>query len=89
MGSPVSTVIANLVMEDVKQRALASSPIQPLFWNDIFSAVSINEAECLLSHLNLIELYIQFAFECENERCLPFLDLNIHRGDRGNPETSV
>ena len=33
MGSPLSAVIANLVMEDVEQRALASSTVKPLFGN--------------------------------------------------------
>ena len=28
----VSATISNLVMEDIEQRALASSPIQTLFW---------------------------------------------------------
>ena len=32
MGSPVSAVIANLVMEDVEQRAQASAPVNPSFW---------------------------------------------------------
>ena len=32
MGSPVSVVIANMVMEDVEQRALATSPVKPFFW---------------------------------------------------------
>lgn len=42
-----SAVIANLAMKDVEQRALASSPIQPLFWkryvDGVISAVSANE----------------------------------------------
>ena len=52
--SHVSAVIANVVMEDVQQRALASSPVKPLFWkryvDDVVSAVSKNEVENLLSH---------------------------------------
>ena len=43
MGSPVSAVIANIVMEDVEQRALATSPVKPSFC--IISAVSGNEVE--------------------------------------------
>ena len=93
MGSPVSAVIANMVMEDVEQRALASSPVQPLFWkryvDDVISAVSGNEAGRLLSHLNSVEPSIQFTIERENDRRLSFLDLNVYRAHRGNLETSV
>ena len=32
MGSPVSVVIANIVIEDVEQKALANSPVKPFFW---------------------------------------------------------
>ena len=54
MGSPVSAVIANLVMEDVEQRALASVPVSLSFWkrfvDDVISAVSSNEIDILLQH---------------------------------------
>jgi hypothetical protein len=56
MGSPVSAVIANLVMEDVVERALASVPVSLSFWkrfvDDVISAVSRNEIDILLQHLN-------------------------------------
>ena len=32
MGSPVSAVMANLVMEDLEKRALSTSVVQPCFW---------------------------------------------------------
>ena len=93
MGSPVSAVIANMVMEDVEQRALATSPVKPFFWkryvDDVISAVSGNEAERLLSHLNSVEPSIQFTLEREKDRHFPFLDLNVSRGVQGNLETSV
>ena len=83
-------------MKDAEQRALASSPIQRFFWKKYvgaaISAVSVNEVERLLSHLNSVGPSIQFTFDLnvhENERCLPFLDLNVHRTDRANLETSI
>ena len=82
-----------MVMEDVEQRALATSPVKPFFWkryvDDVISAVSGNEAERLLSHLNSVEPSIQFTLEREKDRHLPFLDLNVSRGVQGNLETSV
>ena len=87
MGSPVSDVFTNIVMEDVEQRALATSPVKPFFWkryvdyvDDVISAVSENEAERLLSHLNSVESSIHFTLEREQDRHLPFLDLNFSRG---------
>ena len=78
MGSPVSAVIANMVMEDVEQRALATSPVKPFFWkryvDDVISAVSGNEAGRFLSHLNSVEPSVQFTLEREKDRHLPFLD---------------
>ena len=71
-----------MVMEDVEQRALATSPVKPFFWkryvDDVISAVSGNDMH-LLSHLNSVEPSIQFTLEREKDRHLPFLDLNVHQ----------
>ena len=78
-----------VVMEDVEQRTLATLPVKPLFWkryvDDVFSAVSANEAERLLSHFEFSGA-IQFTLEREKDRHLPFL---VCRAEQGNLETSV
>ena len=93
MGSPVSAVIANLVMEDVEHRALASVPVSLSFWkrfvDDVISAVSSNEIDILLQHLNSIEPSIQFSVEREINGYLAFLDSNVHRTVEGKLETDV
>ena len=45
MGSPVSAIIANMVMEDVEQRALATSPVKPFFGNDMLMMLSLRYTE--------------------------------------------
>ena len=80
-------------MKDVEQRALATSPVKPIFGkryiDDVISAVSENEAERLLSHLSSVEPSLQFTLERKKDRRLPFLDLNVYRGEQGNLETIV
>ena len=84
MGSPVSAVIANLVMEDIEQRALASVPVSlsflKRFVDDVISAVSRNEFEIdiLPQHLNSIEPSMQFTVEREINGHLALLDWNVH-----------
>ena len=74
-------------MEDVEQKALATSPVKPFFWkryvHDVISAVFGNEVERLLSRLNSVEPSIQFTLEREKDRHLPFLGLNVSRGVQG------
>ena len=64
-----------------------------MFWkryvDDVISAVSKNEVENLLCHLNSVELSIQFTVEREKDRRLSFLELNAYRTDHGNFDTGV
>jgi len=59
MGSPVSVVVANLVMEDVEERALASCVVPPRFWkryvDDVCVAMPRNLISSFLDHLNGVE----------------------------------
>ena len=93
MGSPVSAVIAKMVMKEVEKRASATSSVKPFFCkryvNDVIFAVPGIEAERLLSHLNSVEPSVQFTLEREKDRHLPFLDWKVSRGVQGNLETSV
>ena len=84
MGSLVSVSIANVVMEDVEERALALYDIQLPF-----TVVRVDRIQHLLGHLNSIECSIQFMVEVENDGELPFLDVNIYRGSDGSLNTSV
>ena len=93
MGSPVSAVIANLVMEDIEHRALTTAPVSQSFWqrcvDDVISAVSQDEIVVLLQHLNSIEPSIQFTVERETDGKLPFLDTYVQRTTDGKLETVV
>ena len=84
MGSPVSVVMANMVMEDIEDRALASFPIPLSFWkryvDDVFCVIPSDQVVPLLQHLNTIEPSIQFTYETESDdHSLPFLDILLMR----------
>ena len=93
MGSPVSDVVANLVMEDVEERALSTFDIKLPFWkryvDDTCTAVLMDRVDDLLQHLNGIEKSIQFTVEVEDNGKLPFLDVLLTHGHNGHIETSV
>ena len=93
MGSPVSVTVANLVMEDVEQRALATCEAQPPFWkryvDDTLTAIPKGQIQKFHQHLNSIECSIQFTIEDESEGALPFLDTRITHLDDGTLSTTV
>ena len=87
MGSPVSVVVADLVMEDVESRALSTYPFPPQFWkryvDDTCCALRSDLVDDFHRHLDSIEDCIQFTLETESQGQLAFLDVMItHNPDR-------
>ena len=93
MGSAVSTVIANLIMENVGKRALSTFHSPPKTWkryvDDTFVIIHKNSVEDFLDHLNTIENSIKFTIEKEADHTLPFLDTLVRRNQHGKFSTSV
>ena len=71
MGSPVSVTVANLVMEDVEERALTLFPSTPPFWkkyiDDTYTALRLNQLAAFHEHCNSVEPSIDFTYEVEEE----------------------
>ena len=63
MGSQVSVTVANLVMEDFEQRALATFPNPPKFWkryvDDTCCTLATSDIHRFHQHINSIEPNIQ------------------------------
>ena len=78
MGSPVSVVVANLVMEDLEQKALNTFPGRPRlyqrFVDDTIAALKKTQISQFRYHLNSQDQQIQFTVERYKENGIPFLD---------------
>ena len=94
MGSPISSIVANLFMENFEIRALQSSPNPPLLWkrfvDDTFVILKKAHKEEFLTHINSVDNNIQFTTEEPGpDGSLPFLDILISADKDGRLETSV
>ena len=83
MGSPVSVVVAEIVMQHVEERALATCrqtiPLWLGYVDDTFTAVHKDEIDAFHDHLNEQNADIQFTKEIEENGKLPFLDCLVSR----------
>ena len=85
VGSPVSAVIANLVMGNIEDRALSTSPVTPCWWrgyvNDSNVCLKKMDVQVFLQHLNYIDSNIQFTIESARQtdkgRSISFLDSQV------------
>ena len=93
MGSPLTPVVANLILEDFKTRALCSLPHLPRIWLRFVDTFVIHRAEHtqqFLTHLNFLDPNIQFITESPDQQgFLPFLDTLTSQGLDGNLITTV
>ncbi|XP_022784575.1 uncharacterized protein LOC111325104 [Stylophora pistillata] len=80
MGSPISPVLADLVMEEIEETAISTFPYPPKWWfryvDDSHSYIKKDQVDNFHKHLNSINPNMQFTLELENTngQGLPFID---------------
>ena len=79
MGSPVSVVLAEMMMQKIEDQIENHSFFTPKLWrryvDDIICILPKEQVESYLIHINSINSNIQFTVEKEENNTLPFLDL--------------
>ena len=98
MGSPVSVVVAEIVMQNIEEQALSTYtktlPLWLRYVDDTFTAVHKDEIDTFHEHLNRQNPHIQFTKEIEENGKIPFLDCLVSRDENKlrnqlpKPETS-
>ena len=75
MGSPVSAILANLVMEHVEEKALSSASNPPKWWfryfDDSYACVKRKHVNELHLHFNSINPHIKFTIELDRAKNVP------------------
>ena len=93
MGSPVSVVVAEIVMQHVEECAPATCrqtiPLWLRYVDDTFTAVHTDEIDDFHDHLNEQNANIQFTKEIEENGKLPFLDCLVSRDNNELRTTSA
>jgi hypothetical protein len=90
MGSPLSPAVVNFFMEEFEEKALSTAPLKPKHFfryvDDTFIvwAHGHENLDNFLAHMNNQHPNIKFTMEKEEEGCLPFLDIMIHRKENGS-----
>jgi retron-type reverse transcriptase len=84
MGSLLSPVIANFIMDAFEEKALKQASHKPLCWFRYVDDTFViwphrpEKLEGFLDHLNDFHRNIQFTMEMENKGYFPFLDIDIY-----------
>lgn len=81
MGSPISPIIATIVMDDLLDSVLPLLPSPPLFIfkyvDDLILSIDKSHIDPLLQCFNDYNPHLQFTIETEKDNFLPFLDCKV------------
>ena len=94
MGPPISSIVANLYMENFEVRVINTSPHPPLMWkrfvDDTFVVIKAAHKQEFLEHINSIDPHIQFTSEdSKPDGSMPFLDMMITPREDDRLSTTV
>ena len=97
MGSPVSAVIAELVMQRVEKIALETSPVPVRWWkryvDDSNACLKQADIQAFHNHINTINKNIQFTIEIpevrNGEQSIAFLDTEVITDSAGLVKVKV
>ena len=94
MGSPLSSIVANIYMEKFEEEALATAPHPPSLWkryvDDTFVIQKEEYSNEFFQHINSIEEKIKFTAESiRADGTMPFLDTLVTPRRDGSLETRV
>ncbi|XP_022796700.1 uncharacterized protein LOC111335111 [Stylophora pistillata] len=93
MGSPMSAILANLVMAHSEERALVATPQPPKWWyryvDDSQVCIVREHLTEFRSHLSSINQHIKFTVEEEKDGSIAYLDTVTTRNPDGVVKTSV
>jgi len=82
MGSPLSPIIADLVIQDLEKEAISRLPFNlPIYFryvDDILIAAPIDKIEFILNVFNSLHERLQFSLEINTNNHINFLNLMIH-----------
>lgn len=85
MGAPLSSVVANLVLEDLEQMKLNECqftiPMYKRYVDDIIAVIPENKENTLLTIFNTYHQRLQFTIEKEENKEICFLDFRLIRKD--------
>ena len=81
MGSPISVIVANLIMESIENKMLKDFASPPRIWigyiDDTFVVLKKTEVVSFHKFINNIKDSIKFTVEQEVDNAIPFLDVLI------------
>ena len=94
MGSPISSTVASLFMENFEMKAINTTANSPRLWrryvNDIFVVKMSAHKSKFLQHINSVNHSIKFTVEdTRSDSSMPFLDTLVMPQPSGTLATTV
>ena len=93
IGSPLSTIIANMFMEEIEQTAsntyLKPPSLRVRYVDDSYAMMEKTEVKLFYDCLNTVSTSIKFTNKLEKSGQLAFLDISVQQMEDGSLATSV